>query len=202
MGQSLNCWENEFLLPNCFPQKYLLAAEIIVIALLTITHFEMYLERGLGSLLAAFPYKEQALVCNPTQHVKAFAAGPSSFLISCEVCVFGPALLTSVSRVFSLLFSKKWGTALWSTALFMKKTLLFSVNTVPWLQVTKGERLKRKRDGNRSYGIPGLHVSIVPVKISSCFLFVPSLPARLVAKALYCVQYVTILLVSYYVGIP
>lgn len=85
MGQSLDCWENEFLLPNCFPQKYLLAAEIIVLALLTVTHFEMYFERGLGSLLAAFPYKEQALVCNPTQHIKAFAAGPSSFLILCEV---------------------------------------------------------------------------------------------------------------------
>lgn len=82
MGQSLDCWENEFLLANCFPQKYLLAAEIIVLTLLTITHFEMYLERGLGSLLAAFAYKVQALVCNPTQHVYAFAAGPSSSLTS------------------------------------------------------------------------------------------------------------------------
>lgn len=55
MGQSLDCWENAFPLANCFPQKYLLAAEIIMLTLLTITHFEMYLERGLGSLLAAFP---------------------------------------------------------------------------------------------------------------------------------------------------
>lgn len=92
MGQSLDCWENEFLLANCFPQKCLLAAEIIVLTLLTITHFEMYLKRGLGSLLAAFSYKVQALVCNPTQHVKAFAAGPSSSLTLCStrqgICVW------------------------------------------------------------------------------------------------------------------
>lgn len=75
MGQSLDCWENALLLANCFPQKYLLAAEIIMLTLLTITHFEMYLERGLGSLLAAFSYKVQALVCNPTQHIKALAVG-------------------------------------------------------------------------------------------------------------------------------
>lgn len=81
MGQSLDCWENEFLLGNCFPQKYLLAAEIIVVTLLTITHFEMYLERGLGSLLAAFSYKAQTLVNNPTQHDKACAAGPSSLTL-------------------------------------------------------------------------------------------------------------------------
>lgn len=84
MGQSLDCWENEFPLANCFPQKYLSAAEIIVLTLLTITYFEMYLERGLVSLLAALSYKVQALVCNPKQHVKAFAAGPSSPLILCS----------------------------------------------------------------------------------------------------------------------
>lgn len=59
MGQSLDCWGNVFPLANCFPQKYLLAAEIIMLTLLTITHFEMYLERGPGSLLAAFSYKVQ-----------------------------------------------------------------------------------------------------------------------------------------------
>lgn len=185
MGQSLDCWENEFLLPNCFPQKYLLAAEIIVLALLTVTHFEMYFERGLGSLLAAFPYKEQALVCNPTQHIKAFAAGPSSFLILCEVWVFGPAILTSWAA-FSPYYSVRSEELPLEVLHCLWKKPMFSVNAVPWVQVTKG--LKRKRDGTHLMVFLACMLSIVPVKISSCFVFVPPLPALWVAKALYCSQ--------------
>lgn len=159
MGQSLDCWENEFLLPNCFPQKYLLAAEIIVLELLTVTHFEMYFERGLGSLLAAFPYKEQPLVCNPTQHIKAFAVGPSSFLCVSYDFMWGMCVWTSytnfLSSVFSLLLTKKWRIALEVLHCLWKKPTVFCEHCA-WSVSYKGTEEKER--WNRSHGFPGLHV--------------------------------------------
>lgn len=183
MGQSLDCWENEFLLPDCFPQKYLLAAEIIVLTLLTITHFEMYLERGLGSLLAAFPYKVQAPVCNPTRHVKALLLGHHVFWLDAaqgEACAFGPAMPAPLSRVFSLLFSKKGRTALCSTALFTQKATVLLL----WTLQVKGDRETR---GSRREQISWYPWHACAHSSSAdCFsLSFSPLPTPLVAKAVH-----------------
>lgn len=175
MGQSLDCWEKGFLLANCFPQKYLLAAKTIVLTLFTITHFEMYLERGLGSLLAAFSYKVQTLVCNPTQHVKAFAAGPSPSLTLCStrqgICIW-IATVTTWGSIFLLTPSKRRGTILWSTTLFLiEKNLLACFCKHCDLSVSGERRYRDRREGTKPHGVPGSHVPMVLVEIAFCFSF-------------------------------
>lgn len=201
MGQSLDCWENEFLLPDCFPQKYLLAAEIIVLTLLTITHFEMYLERGLGSLLAAFPYKVQAPVCNPTRHVKALLLGHHvSDLMQHKarrVCLVQRC--QPLWAEFSPYSSARREELLSAALHYLHRKPLCC-----FCEHCKSKETEKQggAGGNRSHGILGMHVPIVPVQIASRFLFLLCLLHWWQRLCTGVNQHMASLVVSCYTGIP